>query len=166
MIRYLIAGAAALVLSTSARADMIAGWDVTPKPDSDGICSAQYNYVDKDDDNAKNAVNFTFAKGKDGDTVIVMVFGYGKWDWTKGEKATADLIVDDTVEHRAAKWEATDKVVLLGTFTGAEPLVKTIAAGKDIGLRFDGDKDNEAWFKIPNAAQAIGAVSVCRGQVK
>lgn len=166
MIRFMVAGAAALLLSTSARADMIAGWDVSPKPDADGICSAQYNYVDKDDDNTKNAVNFTFGRAKDGDTVLVIVFGYGKWEWSKGEKATADLIIDETVEHRAAKWEATEKVVLLGTFTGADPLIKSIASASDIGLRFDGDKDNEAWFKIPNAGQAMGAVSICRNQAK
>ncbi|GBU17969.1 MULTISPECIES: hypothetical protein [Methylobacterium] len=164
MLRHLIAGAALLALTTTARADMVAGWDVTPKPD-DGICSVQYNYIDKDDGNARNAVNFTFAK-KGKELALIMVFGYGKWEWTKGETAKADLLVDDTVEQRAVKWEATDKTVLLGTFTDPEGLLKSIGSGSDIGLRFDGDKDNEAWFKTPNVGQALGAVQICLNQVK
>lgn len=166
MFRFSIAGALALVLSTAAQADMVAGWDVSPKPDNDGVCSIQYNYVDKSDGDAKNSVVFTFGKGKDGTSILAIVFGYSKWDWTKGDKATADLIVGDTVEHRAANWEAATKQVLVGTFTGADPLLQPISRATTIGLRFDGDKDNEAWFEIPDAGQAIGVAQLCRSQIK
>ncbi|WP_375461071.1 hypothetical protein [uncultured Enterovirga sp.] len=166
MSRKLIASAAALLLGTAAQADMIAGWDVSTKPDSDGVCSIQHNYIDKNDGDAKNSVVFTFGKAKDGTSILVMVFGYSKWDWTKGDKATADLIVGDTVEHRAANWEAATTNVLVGTFSGADPLLQPISRATQIALRFDGDKDNEAWFEIPDAGQAIGAVQICRGQIK
>lgn len=164
MKRILAAGALALALGGAARAEMIGGWDITAKPAGDGFCTAQYVYKDKDDDNADNAVTLILGKAPDGTAFLVVSLAYSKWEWDKDETVEADFLIDQTVYAPAAKWEAQSKSNLISMFKTGSALLAALGRGKQIVLRFDGDEDDEAEFRIPNAGQALGALQFCQGQ--
>jgi hypothetical protein len=164
MKRILAAGALALAMSTGARADMIGGWDVSAKASDDGFCTAQYLYKDKDDNNAENAVTLLLSKTPDGTPFLVVSLAYGKWEWDKGETTEADFLIDSTIYAPAAKWEAQSKTNLISMFKSGNALLAALGRGKQIVLRFDGDDDDKAEFRIPNAGQALGALQFCQGK--
>jgi hypothetical protein len=164
MKRIIAAGALALAMCTGARADMIGGWDVTAKAADDGFCTAQYVYKDKDDGNAENAVTLLLGKAPDGTSFLVVSLAYSKWEWDQGETAEADFLIDSTIYAPAAQWEAQSKTNLLSMFKSGNALLTALGRGKQIVLRFDGDEDDEAEFRIPNAGQALGALQFCQSR--
>ena len=166
MLRFSALALAALLLSTSAQAAMVGGWDVSDKPDEKNLCSIQHNYEDKEDDNAKNSVNVVFVKDEKGASAVVVALGYAKWDLTKGEKSKADVLFDGKAWQRAVEWESSGDKVMLTAFEKPEDFLQHFSDGKEMELHFDGKASDEASFEIRNAGQAIGAVQSCRTQQK
>lgn len=162
--KTVILGAALLAaaLSTAAQADTkVGGWTVSDKPD-DGVCTAAREYKDADDENRMNGIALVVAKGKGDATTLVISLAYEGWEYTKGEKTTADLKIDDRTLFRKAVWQAPEKTILTGTFTDADGLIDLLGQGQTMYLVFD--KDSEANFRIPNAGMALGAAKLCLGR--
>ena len=165
MLRFPALVFATVLLSTSAQAAMVAGWEVSEKPDDKDLCTIQHNYEDKEDDNAKNAVHIVFGKDK-GAPGIGIILAYAKWDLTLDEVSKADVLIDDALWQRDVAWKSVDKQVLATFVDKPDALIQQISTGKTMVLRFDGKKGDEAEFELLNAGQAIGAVQSCIRQQK
>lgn len=151
-----------LLGATMTHADSsIGGWSVSTAPDKDGLCSATYAYVDKDDDDKKNSVVFGLMKDNSA-TAMVLVFGYQDWKFDKGQALTADIIVDGQTLQKNTKWEG-DGVVATTTFANAADVLSGFGAGKTVVLHFP---DGDAKFLTPNAGLALGATQLCLDQKK
>ena len=148
----------ALILSGGiARADsIVGGWEISGKPMANGACLAAREYADKEDGGKKNAVVFGVVKAKDSKILIVSL-SYEGWKWDKGEKVTADLLVDGKRVVRGLKWEG-DKETLVTKFDEGDDMITTFGGGKKIVLRFD---DGTADFLTPNVGLALGAAQLC-----
>ena len=135
---------------------MVGGWEISGKPLANGACLAAREYADKEDGGKKNAVVFGVVKAKDSKLLIVSL-SYEGWKWDKGEKVTADLLVDGKKIVRKLKWEG-DKETLVVKFDDGDEMINTFGGGKKIVLHFD---DGEADFLTPNAGLALGAATLC-----
>lgn len=162
MKRLLVAALLSLAADSGAQAEMVAGWDVNAKASAEGVCTAKYAYRDKDDNNAENVVTLLLGRTAEGPRSLTVSLSYDGWDWDKGETVEADLLIDDDVFAHGAKWEAQSKYVLTSRFRSGDELLGVMSRGEEIVLNFDGDEDDTASFRIPNAEQALAALQLCQ----
>jgi hypothetical protein len=155
MLRIMLAGllVSAAVLQSTAQVSLN-GWDVGKK---DGTCVAYHAYKDREDDNAANVISFGLVKAPDGAQVMVISLFYEKWKNDGDEEA--DLLLDKRRILAGAKWKMHDKNTLVGTFTGAKPLIEGLSKAKQIVLQFS--PKTKAVFDMPDPSQALGALQYC-----
>jgi hypothetical protein len=155
MYRILLAGliVSAAVLPSAAQVSLN-GWEVGKK---DGTCVAYHAYKDKEDDNAANVISLGLVKAADGTEVMIVSLFYEKWKNDGDEEA--DLYLDKRRILQGAKWKMHDKNTLVGTFTGAKPLIEGLSKAKQIVLQFS--PRTKAVFDMPDPSQALGALQYC-----
>lgn len=130
----------------------VRGWEVERNVGQPGdyACIMSYNYRDKDDDNAENAIIFALDAGK-----VNLVLAYENWKWDKDEAVQASFSIDKQVVYPKQAWTGDAKLLWSSL---PESVTPKLLKGKQIVLKFD---DGAADFKIPGFADAYDSLKRC-----
>ncbi|KQT60072.1 hypothetical protein ASG52_18265 [Methylobacterium sp. Leaf456] len=132
--------------------ETVKGWKVerTVGDTSANPCLMTYSYVDKDDDDAANAVVFTL----DGANAVI-VLGYEHWAWDKDQKIRAPFAIGKKVINAKSTWVGEGEM-MHSSFPAT--IVPQLMASKTIEVRI---KDAAAEFDIPDFAPAYESLRRC-----
>ncbi|WP_342148379.1 hypothetical protein [Methylorubrum sp. SB2] len=132
--------------------ETVKGWKVerTVGDTSANSCLMTYSYVDKDDDDAANAVVFTL----DGANAVI-VLGYEHWAWDKDQKIRAPFAIGKKVINAKSTWVGEGEM-MHSSFPVT--IVPQLMASKTIEVRI---KDAAAEFDIPDFAPAYESLRRC-----
>ena len=126
---------------------MVGEWKVNPRQ-----CDIYYEYRDKDDDNAFNAVYLIRQKDR-----VVIALEYENWRRKKGEQIRAKMSIDDTVINNSTTWISKDGGrAMAAVFDNS--IMPSLQKAHSLSLEFN---TVVAEFNLPNVGQALQSLASC-----